>query len=196
MKELDYIHFKKREEFRTWLQENHGKGSGFWLIFFKKDSGKECIKYREALEEALCFGWIDSIIKKIDKEKYCRKFTPRKDIRKWSEINKKIVIELIRNGKMTRAGLNKIKSYLKNGKVEWEIIIPKGKSNKELDIPEFITKELAWNEPALKYFKKLSPSHKRQYILWITNAKKEETVQKRLKEAIGLLKNNEKLGLK
>ena len=196
MKELIFLYFRNREEFRNWLQKNHEINPGLWMTFYKKSTGKECIKYDEALEEALCFGWIDSIIKKIDEEKYARKFTPRKDIRKWSEINKKIVNELIRNGKMTMAGLNKIESYLKNGKVEWEVIIPREKSNKEIDIPEFITKELARNEPALKYFNKLSPSHKRQYILWITNAKRDETLKKRLKEAIGLLKNNEKLGLK
>jgi uncharacterized protein YdeI (YjbR/CyaY-like superfamily) len=111
MKELGYIFFRNREEFRNWLKEYHEISPGFWMIFYKKDSGMECIKYVEALEEALCFGWIDSIIKKIDNEKYARKITPRKDIKKWSELNQRIVFKLIQNGKMTLAGLNKIDSY-------------------------------------------------------------------------------------
>ena len=196
MNELEYIHFKNREEFRSWLIKNHEKSPGLWLLFYRKNSGKECIKYSEALEEVLCFGWIDSIIKKIDDEKYARKITPRKDIKKWSALNQRIVNDLIRNGKMTQAGLNKIDSYERTGFVEWETEKKEEKPKSEICITDSILKELAENEPALEYFNKLSPSHRRQYILWITNAKKEETTQKRITEAIALLKNNEKLGLR
>jgi uncharacterized protein YdeI (YjbR/CyaY-like superfamily) len=196
MKELDFVYFRNREEFRNWLQNNHLINPGIWMIFYKKSTGKGCIKYSEALEEALCFGWIDSIIKKIDDEKYARKITPRKDIKKWSELNKKIVNELIQKGKMTQAGLNKIDMYKSTGKVEWDVKKQNGKSKKEFEVPAFITKEMARNELALNNFNNLSPSYKRQYILWITNAKKVETVRKRIEEAIVLLKNNEKLGLK
>ncbi|MDX1830450.1 MAG: hypothetical protein R3342_13000 [Lutibacter sp.] len=80
----------------------------------------ECIKYSEALEEALCFGWIDSIIKKVDSYQYLRKFTPRKNSSKWSDVNKKIVLSLIEKGKMTELGLKKIDIYLKTGKVYWK----------------------------------------------------------------------------
>ena len=94
MKELEYIHFETRESFRSWLQENHDISPGIWLIFYKQHLNIKTIKYDEALNEALCFGWIDSIIKKIDDNKYARKFTPRTDTTKWSEINKKKVVAL------------------------------------------------------------------------------------------------------
>lgn len=196
MKELENMYFRNKEEFRNWLKNNHDTSPGIWMIFYKKHINIDCIKYNEVLEEVLCFGWIDSLIKKIDDDKYARKITPRTDTQKWSELNKKKVIELIKEGKMTQAGLNKIDNYLKTGKVDWVINKSESRELKEIDIPDFIIEELAKNEPALINFNKLAPTYKRLYILWITNARKEETIQNRLKESIGLLKENKKLGLK
>lgn len=196
MKELENMYFRNKEEFRNWLKNNHDTSPGIWVIFYKKHINIDCIKYNEVLEEVLCFGWIDSLIKKIDDDKYARKITPRTDTQKWSELNKKKVIELIKEGKMTQAGLNKIDNYLKTGKVDWVINKSEARELKEIDIPDFIIEELAKNEPALINFKKLAPTYKRLYILWITNARKEETIRNRLKESIGLLKENKKLGLK
>ena len=196
MKELEYIHFRNKEEFRNWLQKNHDKSLCIWIIFYKKHVNIECIKYNEALEEALCFGWIDSIIKKIDNDQYARKFTPRTNTTKWSELNKKIVIALIKKGKMTEEGLKKIDIYLKTGKVDWENKELKEKETKEIDIPDFIMEEFAKNEPALTNFNNLAQTYKRHYILWIINAKREETIHNRLKESMELLKENKKLGLK
>ncbi len=198
MKELEHIYFNSRESFRSWLEKNHNKSHGIWMIFYKKHVNIECIKYNEALEEALCFGWIDSIIKKVDDAQYVRKFTPRTNISKWSDLNKKIVLSLIKKGTMTKAGLEKIDIYLKTGRVDWgNTDLKKGKGKKEeLDIPDFILKELSKNEPALTNFNNLAQSYKRNYILWITHAKKKETILNRLKESIELLKENRKLGLK
>jgi uncharacterized protein YdeI (YjbR/CyaY-like superfamily) len=92
MKELEQIYFNNRESFRSWLMKNHDNCRGIWIIFYKKEIKIECIKYYEALEEALCFGWIDSIIKKTDDNKYVRKFTPRTNTIKWSDLNKKTVL--------------------------------------------------------------------------------------------------------
>ena len=197
MNELKHIYFNSRKSFRDWLGENHDKSPGIWMIFYKKHLNNECITYHEALEEALCFGWIDSIIKKVDNESYVRKFTPRTNTSKWSDLNKRIVLSLMEKGKMTEAGLKKIDDYIKTGRVVWktkELI--KDKANNEIHIPEFILKKFAENEPALTNFNMLAQSHKRNYILWITNAKRDETIQKRLKESIELLKENRKLGLK
>jgi uncharacterized protein YdeI (YjbR/CyaY-like superfamily) len=196
MKELENIHFRNRVEFRNWLYKNHDTNPGIWVIFYKKHINIDCIKYNELLEEVLCFGWIDSLIKKIDDDKYARKITPRTNTRKWSELNKKKVLELIKEGKMTQAGLNKIDIYLKTGKVDWVRNKTHEKKLKKIDIPDFIITELANNEPALINFNKLATTYKRHYILWITNASKEETIRNRLKESIGLLKDNKKLGLK
>lgn len=197
MKELDRIFFSNRESFRSWLEENHDTSIGIWMIFYRKRKGIECITYNEALEEALCFGWIDSTIKKVNEDQYVRKFTPRTNISNWSDVNKKTVLALIKQDRMTEAGLNKIDIYLKTGKVDWEDEGSGGaKRGKELDIPEFILKAFAENEPALTNFNNLAPTYKRYYIFWITSAKREETIQNRLKESIELLKENKKLGLK
>jgi uncharacterized protein YdeI (YjbR/CyaY-like superfamily) len=167
------------------------------MIFYKKRVTIDCITYNEALEEALCFGWIDSIIKKIDDERYVRKFTPRTNIYKWSELNKKKVLSLIEKGKMTKAGMEKIESWQKTGKVDWDGKGSKNESrDKNPDIPDFILKAFSKNQPALKNFNQLAPSYKRHYILWITSARREETILKRMKEATGLLMENRKLGLK
>jgi uncharacterized protein YdeI (YjbR/CyaY-like superfamily) len=161
------------------------------------NTGKKCITYREALEEALCFGWIDSTIKKLDEESYVRKFTPRNDIANWSDLNKSIVLSLIEKGRMTQAGLNKMDVYLKTGKVHWETGEPKKANNPDDTIvPPYILEELGKNEPALINFTGLAPSYRKQYLYWITSAKREETIRARLNEAVSLLKQNRKLGLK
>jgi uncharacterized protein YdeI (YjbR/CyaY-like superfamily) len=197
MKELEQIYFDSRESFRNWLENNHKKSLGIWLIFYKKHLDIECIEYNEALEEALCFGWIDSIIKKVSDDQYVRKFTPRTNISNWSDLNKNIVLSLIEKGKMTKAGLEKIDIYIKTGRIDWECkSLKNDNKEKELGIPDFIRKAFAENEPALTNFNNLALTYKRHYILWITTAKREETVLCRLKESIGLLKENRKLGMK
>lgn len=194
MIELEYLHFKNRTEFRNWLKKNYATSPGIWMVFYKNHTNMGGIKYNEALEELLCFGWIDSTVKRIDHQKYVRKFTPRRDTKKWSDINKKKVMELIEKGIMTEAGLNKIDVYLKTGKVDWKVNT--SESKKISKIPDFIIKALSENEPALKNFNTLAPSYQKQYIVWITSAKREETVLNRLRESITFLKENKKLGLK
>ncbi|MBP6978689.1 MAG: YdeI/OmpD-associated family protein [Bacteroidales bacterium] len=197
MGELEHKYFDSRKSFRNWLEENHNRSLGIWMIFYKKHVNIDCIEYNEALEEALCFGWIDSIIKKVDDDQYLRKFTPRTNVSKWSDLNKRMLLSLINEDKMTEAGLKKIDIYLKTGKVDWDVKSPKrANEKKEFHIPDFILKELVKNEPALTNFNNLAQTYKRHYILWITDAKREETILSRLKESIELLKENRKLGLK
>jgi uncharacterized protein YdeI (YjbR/CyaY-like superfamily) len=196
MKELEFIHFKNTNSFHKWLQKNHKKCPGIWMVYYKKHTNTECISYDEALDEALCFGWIDSIIKKIDDDKYARKFTPRIDTKNWSDTNKKKINGLVKSGRMTEAGLNKIDIYLKTGKLEWGNKGSKEKTKKEIAIPDHILNAFARNEPALRNFNELSASCQRQYLLWIMNAKRAETIQKRIDESVVLLKKNKKLGLK
>jgi len=196
MKELEQKYFDSRESFRDWLKNNHDKSPGIWMIFYKKTTKIKCITYREALEEALCFGWIDSILKRLDDTRYLRKFTPRKDISKWSDTNKKLVLSLIENGKMTEAGLKKIDNYLKNGKIDWKNKEPIRDMEKDLEIPDYILEMFGENQPALTNFNSLAKTYKRHYVLWITSAKKQDTLHKRLRESAELLKENKKLGLK
>ena len=123
---------KSAKEWRKWLEKNHLKEKSVWLIMYKKDSGIPSVYYPDAVTEALCFGWIDSIIKKVDDDQYVRKFTPRTDLSKWSDLNKKTVLSLIEKGKMTEIGLEKIDIYLKTGKVDWKRDVSKKyEENKE-----------------------------------------------------------------
>ncbi len=196
MRDFDRIYFKVREDFRKWLVNNHETSQGIWLIFYKKHTKRDNIAYNEAVEEAICFGWIDSIITRIDEEKYVRKFTPRTNTDNWSDTNKIRAAKMINNEKMTEAGLNKIGIYLKTGVVDWKPDKRKEKGTYKSEIPDFIIEEFSKNEPALTNFLNLAPIYKRHYILWITDAKRKETIFKRLNESIDLLKKNRKLGLK
>jgi uncharacterized protein YdeI (YjbR/CyaY-like superfamily) len=196
MKELENKFFADEASFRTWLAANHDKCPGIWMVYNKKHTGKECITYPEALDTALCYGWIDSIIKKIDDTRYARKFMPRTNTKKWSEFNKKRVAVLISEGRMTETGLRKIESYLKTGKISWAGSNAAATTKERLHCPDYILEAFAGNEPALSNFNNLAPSYQRHYILWITSAKREITQRNRIEEAIGLLRKNKKLGLK
>lgn len=191
MKITERLYVTVRDDWRAWLRKNHGSKSEVWVIFYKTHAGKPVISYDDAVEEALCFGWIDSIVQKIDEEKFARKFTPRKDKSRWSETNKRRARKMIKQGRMTEAGLAKITEAEKSG--EWVKPAP---IRKELVIPSYVKEALAANEKALVNFNKLASTYKRHFIGWISSAKREETRQRRLAEAIRLLEQNKKLGLK
>jgi uncharacterized protein YdeI (YjbR/CyaY-like superfamily) len=182
---------KTIEQWRNWLKQNHRIVDEIWLVFYKKGAGEQSLDYDGALDEALCYGWIDSIIKKIDETKYARKFTPRNEISKWSEINKKRVARLIKAGRMTEAGLAVVKAAKGNGC--WD------KSDRPpivTEVPVELEVALKKNKKARENFGQLAPSHQKRYILWITTAKRQETRDRRIREAIALLTKGEKLGLK
>ena len=191
MKRANELYVTNRDEWREWLRKNYETRKEIWLIYYKKHTGKPRIPYDDSVEEALCFGWIDSIIKRIDDEKYARKFTPRKAKSRWSEANKRRARKMIKEGKMTEVGFARIREAKKNG--EWFKAAP---IKKELAIPAYMKEALAKNKRALKNFNKLTKSYKRHYVGWISSAKRAETRKKRLAEAIKLLEKNEKLGMK
>ncbi len=192
MKITKKIYAANRQEWREWLKNNFDKEREVWLIYYKRHTGKPRVAYNDAVEEALCFGWIDSNIQKIDEEKYAQKFTPRYSKSKWSELNIRRMKKLIASGLMTENGLEKIDSkILKEKKVTNSRSI-----RKELPVPEKIIIELRKNKTAFHNFTMLAPSYRRLYILWLSDAKREETFQKRIKEAVLLLEQNKKLGMK
>src|SRR5437763_11840829 len=102
------LYVTNRDDWRAWLEEHHATEPEIWLVFYRKASGKSRIPYDEAVEEALCFGWIDSIVKGIDEERFAQRFSPRKPKSAWSELNKERVRRLMEQGKMTQAGLDKM----------------------------------------------------------------------------------------
>lgn len=188
---MKQLYVTNRGQWRIWLSENHATETGIWLVFYKKETSEPTIEYEAAVEEALCFGWIDSIIKKIDATKYARKFTPRTDKSRWSPLNKKRANKMIKEGQMTKVGLAKITAAKQLG------LWAKGyRPEISLDIPPEFTKALARNKKAKECFEKLAPSYRKFYIGWIAVAKRPETKMRRINESIALLEKGQKLGLK
>ncbi|WXG47544.1 MAG: YdeI/OmpD-associated family protein [Candidatus Atabeyarchaeum deiterrae] len=191
MTNAEELHFIDRGQWRSWLVKNHDTKTEVWLIFYKKLAGATSISYDDAVEEALCFGWIDSIIKRIDENKFARKFTRRKPKSKWSKSNRERAERMIKEGRMTEYGLSQIREAKENG--EWFIV---NSRPIELEIPQFVKEELALNKKASWSFDSLAKSNKQQYIKWILSAKRDETRKRRLAEAVEHLEKGEKLGMK
>ena len=189
--EFDQLYLPDAFSWRNWLEANHDKLEGIWLIYFKKHSDKPRVPYNEAVEEALCFGWIDSIVRRIDDDRYMQKFTPRKPRSNWSESNKSRVSHLISQGKMTAAGMKTIEVAKTNGK--WDKVVD---AKKEYAFTIDLLNLLKTNTKAYNNYERLAPSHKKQYLQWVMSAKKPETRLKRCKEMISLLEKQEKLGMK
>ncbi len=188
---MKQLYVTDRDKWREWLSENYATEAGVWLIFYKKETSMPTIAYEAAVEEAICFGWIDSIIKKIDAERYARKFTPRSAKSKWSQLNKKRTAKMIKQKRMTEVGLAKIKVAKKTG-----LWAKDPRPQISLDIPPEFAKALARNKKAKESFEKLAPSYRKYYIGWIAMAKRPETKKRRIHESIALLEQGKKLGLK
>ncbi len=182
---------KNSKEWRMWLRKNHKNEKELWLVFYKKHTGKPSITYKEALEEALCFGWVDGLKKRIDDEKYTYKFTPRKEKSKWSPYNIQLAEQLIKEKRMTKAGLSAFEKKLTYSKEILEV-----RNAKTLFIPSEIKKAFMKDKDVWNNFNALAPSYKKQYVWWIRAAKREKTKERRLKESMALLKQNKKLGMK
>jgi uncharacterized protein YdeI (YjbR/CyaY-like superfamily) len=166
---------------------------GIWLIFFKTRTGERSIDYGEAVEEALCFGWIDSLIKRMDADRYARKFTPRRAGSVWSETNKKRAEQAIAAGRMTGAGLIFVNEAKASG--EWDQ--QRQRPSMPSDVfPAELVDALKTHPEAAETFHALAPTYQKQYVLWIATAKRAETRQRRTSEAIEKLARGERLGLK
>ena len=184
-KTLKSLDVQTLEQWRSWLADHHGSESEVWLIFHKRHTGRPSIAYQDALDEALCFGWVDSLIKRLDDARYARKFTPRKPDSRWSDVNRKHYARLKASGRLKAPGLDRAptdRSYDK----------PPAPST----VPEYIQKALQSKPKAQRHFKNLAPSHRRHYIGWIDAAKRQETKMRRLQEAITMLVAGKTLGLK
>lgn len=184
------FYFKTRDEWRTWLQKNHSSSEGIWLIYFKKPSGKPRIPYNDAVEEALCFGWIDSKIKRINDEYYIQLFTPRRHGSRWSKSNINRVKKLINEGKMEPPGLLMFKETLEKPE-----LILENRTSEIPDTPHDLSDALLSNKIANENFMNFSQSSRRLYILWLDNAKKEETRLKRIAKIVEFAEKNIKPGM-
>jgi uncharacterized protein YdeI (YjbR/CyaY-like superfamily) len=178
------IHPKSRADWRKWLEENHARAEGIWLVSYKKATGRQSFDYEESVEEALCFGWIDSRGNKLDDERTMLWFAPRKAGSKWAKPNKERVAKLIKAGLMAPAGLAKVEAAKKDG--AWNAL----DSVDALEIPPDLAKALSKNKTAREYFETFPRSVKRAILEWILNAKRPETRAKRIEETVTLAEKN------
>jgi uncharacterized protein YdeI (YjbR/CyaY-like superfamily) len=179
-KELETFYPISRQEWRAWLMENHDKKQSIWLIYFKKKSGRPTLDYSEAVDEALCFGWIDSKSKPMNDERYMQFFCRRKANGTWSKVNKEKIKRLIEENLMTKAGYDCIEAAKQNG--SWTIL----DDVEDLLIPEDLALEFQKKPKALEYFSGLSRSDKRNILQWLVLAKRQETRQNRIMEIVTL----------
>lgn len=171
--------FKSRQEWRKWLAKNHDKKHEALIIHYRKSSSKQTLSHIEAVEEALCFGWIDSILRRVDDERFVLKYTPRKPKSVWSKINRDKAEKLIKTGKMTPAGLVKIEEAKNNSL--WDSAY----TNRVRDeMPDDLEEALRQNKTAWQNFHQFANSYRNMYVGWVTAAKTEVTRKKRITEII------------
>jgi uncharacterized protein YdeI (YjbR/CyaY-like superfamily) len=179
-KEPETFYPKNQKDWRTWLEKNHNKKPSIWLIQYKKGIGKPTIGWSEAVDEALCFGWVDGKRKSIDAEKFMHFFCKRRPKGTWSKINKEKIKQLIAEGRMTQSGLDCIEAAKQNG--SWNIL----DEVEELTIPKDLSKAFK-DHPGLKeFFSGLSKSVKKAMLHRLAFAKRPETRQNRINEIVQL----------
>jgi uncharacterized protein YdeI (YjbR/CyaY-like superfamily) len=175
-KEIETFCPTNRREWRQWLEENHCSKQAVWLVHYKKKSGRPTISWSEAVDEALCFGWIDSVRKTLDNETFIQFFSKRKPNGTWSKVNKEKIRQLIESGLMTQAGHESIETAKQNG--SWTVL----DEVEELIIPQALEDELKNYPGAFEFFLSLSKSVRKAMLQWLVLAKQPETRQKRIKE--------------
>src|SRR3954447_19607293 len=182
----DRFHAQSRAEWRNWLEANYATSRGVWLVSYKTVTGKPRVSYDAAVEEALCFGWIDSRANTLDEERTLQWFSPRKPGSAWSGLNKRRIKALIEQGLMTPAGLAKIEAAKQDG--TWAIY----DAIEAMETPADLEEALKAKGPAYDYFQAFNASSKKQILFWIASAKRPETRAKRIEETARLAAENRK----
>ncbi len=177
---LEQIDPRTRAQWRAWLARNHTRRDSVWLVYYKKHTGKGGIVYDEAVEEALCFGWIDSVPRSLDEERWQQLFSPRKPRSPWSALNKKRIARLTRAGLMKPPGLAKITAAKKDG--SWSAL----DAIERLSVPRDLSTALRSAKGARASWDAFSPSSRKAILWWIASAKTDATRAKRVKETVRL----------
>src|SRR5438093_10683470 len=183
--ELRMLDTRTRRQWRAWLANHHTSSPGVWLVFYKAHTGVKLLPYEDTVREALCFGWIESLVKRLDDDRYALKVTPRQPTSKWSDANRKRWAELKAAGLLTSAGLAAAPT---DNSYAPKPVIPA--------LPVYIAKALKANVKAWEFFRELAPTYRRDFVVWIHIAKRPETRDRRIRESIRLLAAGKKLGLK
>ncbi len=183
-RQLKEIHCKDRKTLRKWLYKNHEQKESVWLIIHKKNSTKGKLSYSDAVEEGLCFGWIDSKPNKLDGDTYKLWYSPRKTKSVWSKVNKLKIEELIKTGQMHAAGFAKIAAAKKDG--SWAVL----DAIEDMQMPADLQKALSKNKKAKQFFDAFPAGIRKQLFWWITSAKREETRNRRVAETVTKAEKN------
>ena len=183
--QLETIEIPTRDRWRKWLQKNHRSSPGVWLVFYKGERAATWLGREDSVREALCFGWIDSLIKRLDDERYAVKHTPRTAGSRWSAVNRKRWGELKAAGRLQEAGLAAAptgRGYAARPSIP--------------ELPGYIGAAIRANPKAWSFFQTLAPTYRRHFVVWVHIAKRAGTRERRLREAVALLAAGKKLGLK
>jgi uncharacterized protein YdeI (YjbR/CyaY-like superfamily) len=183
------LRFQNRDEWRAWLQENHAAQKEAWLTILKKRAAQPGVSLEEALEEAVCFGWVDSVMKSTPDDFYYLRFTPRKPGSVWSVSNQKRVESAIAQDRMADAGIAKVREAMENG--EWEAATRREDIS---SLPEDLSQALEANTTAKANFELYPASQKKMFLYWIASSKTEQTRQKRIQAAVKMAAKNKRLG--
>lgn len=171
---------KTRAEWRSWLELNAANTKEVWLVYYKKASGKPRVSYQDAVEEAICFGWIDGKVKKLDEQRFIQRFTPRASNSRWSSSNIERARKLVAEGKMTPAGM--------------AVFHPERKIEAHpTEMPAALLVEFQRHARSWKNFQSFPPSYQRMTIAWVATARKEETQHKRLRQLIESSAENQRI---
>lgn len=174
MEKLPEIYLSERPDWRDWLAENHQASRGVWLIYYKKHTGVARVSYDDAVEEALCFGWIDSTVRRLDNQRFCQMFMPRRKRSGWSGLNRRRAEQLMASGAMTPAGMEKIEAARANG--EWDKAL---EDRVDRPVPPELEKVLEADAKVRAGFNRLTPTQRKYFIAWVAGAKKPETRERR-----------------
>jgi uncharacterized protein YdeI (YjbR/CyaY-like superfamily) len=186
--ELPIVLFATPAELEAWLGEEHASSAGIWLKIAKKGSGVESVNYAEALEVALCFGWIDSQKRSFDEKHFLQRFTPRRPRGRWSRINREKAEGLIAAGRMGTAGLAEVEAAKADGR--WEAAY---QGQRSAEVPADLQRELDRNAAAREFFSKLDSANRYAIVYRLGEAKKVETRERRLRKFVGMLERGEKI---
>lgn len=183
--DLITLDVQTRVDWRRWLAKHHASSPGIWLLRHKQHSGVKSMPYEDLVREALCFGWVDSLIRRLDDNRYAIKVTPRQPTSKWSDINRRRWKQLKAAGLLAAPGLAAAptrNSYAPHPPIP--------------ELPAYIATALKTNLRAWQYFQELAPTYRRAFVVWIHTAKRPETRERRVRESVDLLSARKKLGLK
>lgn len=187
-KDVPILPFESQAAWEQWLEANHAQSNGLWVKMAKKDSGIASINYAQALDMALCFGWIDGQRLKFDEYHFLQKFTPRRSKSTWSKVNQDKVAALTEQGKMRESGLKEIERAKADGR--WEAAY---ESQSKMEVPEDLQQALDNNPAAQDFFNQLNRANRFSILFRVTTAKKAETRQRRIEKFIEMLNEGKKI---